>query len=71
MEGTWAVWARMLAAILSPKTAMTGAVGPMNVMPAAAHAVGSAGFSLAWPQPGQTASTPMRLAMSTISFTLA
>jgi hypothetical protein len=30
MEGTFAVWARMFADTLSPRAAITGAVGPMN-----------------------------------------
>ena len=47
----------MLAAILSPNTDMTGAVGPMKWMPRADSAAGSRGFSEACPHPGQTAST--------------
>jgi hypothetical protein len=30
MDGTFALWARMLAETLSPRAAMTEAVGPMN-----------------------------------------
>ena len=60
MEGTFAVWASMFAAILSPSTLMTGAGGPMKAMPFSFKALGSFGFSDAWPQPGQTASTPAR-----------
>ena len=71
IEGTFAVCARMLAAILSPSTDITGAVGPMNWMPRSLSAVGSRGFSDACPQPGHTASTPSRSAMSTIRFTSA
>ena len=50
----------MFAAILSPSTLMTGAGGPMKAMPFSFKALGSLGFSEAWPQPGQTASTPAR-----------
>ncbi len=71
MEGTFAVWAKILAAILSPSTLMTGAGGPMKAMPFSFKALGSFGFSEAWPQPGQTASTPRRAAVSTINFTFA
>ena len=71
MDGTFAVCAKMFAAILSPKTDMTGAGGPMKAMPFSFNAVGSLGFSEAWPQPGQTASTPRRDAVSTMSFTFA
>ena len=55
-----AVCAKILAAILSPSTLMTGAGGPMKAMPFSFKALGSLGFSDAWPQPGQTASTPAR-----------
>jgi hypothetical protein len=71
IEGTLAVCARMLAAILSPSTYMTGPVGPMNLMPLVLRVLGSRGFSEAWPQPGQTASTCSRTAMSTMRSTLA
>merc|ERR1719478_778525 len=71
MEGTFAVWASMFAAILSPRTDMTGAGGPMKAMPFSFNARGSFGFSDAWPQPGQTASTPNRDAVSTINLTFA
>ena len=71
IDGTFAVWASMFAAILSPKTLMTGAGGPMKAMPFSFKARGSFGFSDAWPQPGQTASTPNRDAVSTISLTFA
>ena len=50
---------------------MTGAGGPMKAMPFSFKARGSFGFSLAWPQPGQTASTPNRDAVSTMSLTFA
>mmetsp|Transcript_28978 Transcript_28978/g.97743 ORF Transcript_28978/g.97743 Transcript_28978/m.97743 type:complete len:236 (+) Transcript_28978:3770-4477(+) len=71
MDGTLAVCARMLAAILSPSTAITEGGGPMKAMFAAIKARGSFGFSEAWPHPGQTASTPASMATSTMSLTLA
>mmetsp|Transcript_25830 Transcript_25830/g.66981 ORF Transcript_25830/g.66981 Transcript_25830/m.66981 type:complete len:236 (-) Transcript_25830:565-1272(-) len=71
MEGTFAVCARIFAAILSPSTLMTGAGGPMKAMPFSLRALGSFGFSEAWPQPGQTASTPNLDAVSTMSLTFA
>mmetsp|Transcript_29459 Transcript_29459/g.72931 ORF Transcript_29459/g.72931 Transcript_29459/m.72931 type:complete len:203 (+) Transcript_29459:1980-2588(+) len=71
MDGTFAVCARIFAPILSPSTAITGAVGPMNWIPRSLRAVGSLGFSDAWPHPGHTASTPSRSAMSAMRFTLA
>mmetsp|Transcript_33651 Transcript_33651/g.68851 ORF Transcript_33651/g.68851 Transcript_33651/m.68851 type:complete len:210 (-) Transcript_33651:643-1272(-) len=58
MDGTPAVCAKMLAAILSPSTDITGEVGPMKVMPSGFRRSGSLGFSEACPQPGHTASTP-------------
>lgn len=58
-EGSPAVCARILAAILSPRTLMTGDVGPINLIPLALSEAGSSGFSEAWPQPGHTASTPV------------
>lgn len=48
-DGRPAVWARILAAILSPNTDMTGDVGPINLIPFSARICGSLGFSLAWP----------------------
>ncbi len=45
MDGTFAVCAKMFAAILSPNTLITGAVGPMNCTPIALSEVGSFGFS--------------------------
>ena len=63
----------MVEPILSPSARMGGAAGPMNTMGPAvcASASGSAGTSLAWPQPAHTASTPQRSATSTMSATLA
>ena len=46
-QGAFAVCARMLAAILSPKAAMTPEGGPMKVMPSSFSFAGSLGFSLA------------------------
>mmetsp|Transcript_2180 Transcript_2180/g.6660 ORF Transcript_2180/g.6660 Transcript_2180/m.6660 type:complete len:223 (+) Transcript_2180:3046-3714(+) len=71
IDGTFAVCARMFAAILSPRTDMTGAVGPMNWIPFFAKAVGNFGFSDACPQPGQTPSTPSLTAISVIKSTFA
>jgi len=50
---------------------MTLEVGPMNVMPISFSVAGSFGFSLACPQPGQTASTPCSCAILQMSSTLA
>mmetsp|Transcript_39595 Transcript_39595/g.119673 ORF Transcript_39595/g.119673 Transcript_39595/m.119673 type:complete len:224 (-) Transcript_39595:296-967(-) len=71
MEGTPAVCARMLAAILSPSTDMTGEVGPMKVIPSSFNCFGKSGFSEACPQPGHTASAFCALATSQMRSTLA
>mmetsp|Transcript_10656 Transcript_10656/g.39113 ORF Transcript_10656/g.39113 Transcript_10656/m.39113 type:complete len:223 (+) Transcript_10656:5967-6635(+) len=71
MEGTFAVCARMFAAILSPRTLITGDGGPRNVIPFSLSAFGSFGFSEAWPQPGHTASTFCCFAICTIRSTFA
>ncbi len=52
MVGTPAACARMVDPILSPSAAMAAAGGPrkrMPEMPVSASAVGSSGFSDAWP----------------------
>ena len=49
MVGTPAACARMVEPILSPSAAMASAGGPRNLMPVSASAVGSSGFSEAWP----------------------
>ena len=71
--GTPAACAMMVEPILSPSAAMGAAGGPRNLIPegVSASAVGSSGFSEAWPQPGQTASTLARSATWTMSGTLA
>mmetsp|Transcript_32470 Transcript_32470/g.75831 ORF Transcript_32470/g.75831 Transcript_32470/m.75831 type:complete len:217 (-) Transcript_32470:321-971(-) len=71
MLGTLAVCARMLAAILSPRAAITPEGGPIKVMPISLSLAGSFGFSLAWPQPGQTASTCCSCAILQIRSTFA
>mmetsp|Transcript_23599 Transcript_23599/g.57154 ORF Transcript_23599/g.57154 Transcript_23599/m.57154 type:complete len:223 (+) Transcript_23599:5435-6103(+) len=71
MEGTSAVWARMLAAILSPSRDITRPSGPMNLIPSSLSESGSSGFSDAWPHPGQTASTFFSVATLQMSSTLA
>ena len=71
MEDTRAVWAKIDAAILSPKARIGPPDGPMNVMFLFAKPSGSSGYSDAWPQPGQTASTASRSATSIISSTFA
>ena len=45
---------------------MTGEVGPMNLIPSAASSFGRFGFSLAWPQPDHTASTPVEKDRATL-----
>ena len=57
MVGTFAACARMVLPILSPKAAMGAAGGPRNRMPDgwALKALGSSGFSDAWPLQGCTA----------------
>ena len=46
-------------------------VGPMKMMPSSSHVRGNAGFSEAWPHPGQTASHECSFAMEVITETLA
>mmetsp|Transcript_14116 Transcript_14116/g.35627 ORF Transcript_14116/g.35627 Transcript_14116/m.35627 type:complete len:275 (-) Transcript_14116:324-1148(-) len=71
IHGTPAACARIVEAILSPSACITGAVGPMKVMPISLSVLGRAGFSLACPHPGQTASTFCFFAISQIRGTFA
>ena len=71
MEDTRAVCAKIDAAILSPKARIGPPDGPMNVMLRFANPSGNSGYSDAWPQPGQTASTASRSATSIMSSTFA
>jgi len=59
--------------ILSPSARIASGGGPIHTILffVAASSSGSRSFSLACPQPGQTACTPVRSAMSTISRMLA
>ena len=56
--GRPAVRAAAMALALLPVNSRTPALGPTNVMPAAAHAAASWGFSERNPYPGYTASAP-------------
>ena len=61
--------ASRLAWTLSPTAAMAARGGPTNTAPAASTPAGRSGFSLAWPQPGHTASIRYRRTRSTIRAT--
>ena len=74
MTGTPADCAMMVEPILSPSACMGPAGGPMKRMGrgcTASRLLGSAGFSLAWPQPAHTASAPTLQAVSTMRRTFA
>ena len=58
--GNWADWATIQELILSPSALIAPPLGPKNIIPLRSNKSGSFGFSLAWPQPAQTASTFLR-----------